>query len=170
MDEGMRTKSEDDWLFQGIANELKALHNSALGFIRRNELDKAFFLYNKALTISENVRYSEGIGMTLFCMANLMLLKKDLIQALQYAGLSREYYGKAEKPCPGCDGLIERLALQAKRRGIAYERKGQFRKARECYAACMPFMPEQDGIVLAHEIRLLEKVMNGPQRTDRADA
>lgn len=166
----MGTKFDDDRLFKGIAHELKALNNSALDQIRRNEPDKAFFLYSKALTISENVRYYEGMGMTLFCMANLMLYKEDAVQALQYAGLSRENYRKAGKPCPDCENLIERLVHQVKRRGVAYERKGVFLKAKDHYAACMPFVPDEDAKILAHEIRLMEKVMDDPQRTDSTNA
>lgn len=148
----------DDMIFMEVANEIKALHNSAVGYIRQRDYASAAIQYRKALIITEKISYLEGSGMTLFSMANLALLVGDYIEAICNAADARDMFIKAGAEHEHCDALLQQLALAAKKKGIEYERKGMFQAAIEHYEACMPFSDAKSRQAMQHEIELIRRV------------
>lgn len=156
----------DDLVLREIAHEIKGLHNGAIAHIKNGEYVEAAVQYRKALMITEKISYYEGMAITLFSMANLALLIGDLSEALANAADSRKMFAKANLPHGHCDDLLKQLAVTAKKKGISYEKEGNFPEAIKHFEAALPFADEKSRQALTHEIKLLRRIINDRQGKD----
>jgi tetratricopeptide (TPR) repeat protein len=145
----------DNNVFKEIANEIKALHNSALEYIKKYDYDNAIYLYQKSQIISEKMNYFEGVAMSLFNIANVLILANDAFQAIEYAARSKKLFNKSGADTAHCDNLLSSLAGTLKAIGINHEKKGEFKEAIRCYTAALPYADRESKIAMKHEIELL---------------
>jgi tetratricopeptide (TPR) repeat protein len=82
----------DKSVFKEIANEIKSLHNSALEYIKNQDYEKAIYLYQKAQIISEKMHYLEGVAMSLFNIANVLILTNDAYKAIEFAAQAKNLF------------------------------------------------------------------------------
>jgi tetratricopeptide (TPR) repeat protein len=151
----------DATIFMEVANEIKALHMSAIDFIRKEEYAEAAVQYRKALIITEKIGYFEGMAFALYNMANLALLVDDQIEAINNASDARDMFEKAGLPSDHCTVLIDKLAVSLKKKGIEHEKRGRFAEAVEYFTASIPFADEKSRKAMEHESELLRRVMKG---------
>lgn len=91
----------------------------------RAQNDSAITVFQKALTLAEDVKYDSGKGIALLGLGNTYLSKGDLIQA--------EAYHKRNIAFAREVGDFEGLASSHNNLGNIYNEKGEYKKAMEAY-------------------------------------
>lgn len=156
----------NDLVFMEISHEIKGLHNGALAKIREGELGEAAELYRKCLQITELISYHEGSAMTLFSMANLELMNRNIPQAISTAAQARERFLSANQSTDDCDTLLARLAAAARNKGIELERARCFSAAITHFESAIPYADDKSSREMQHEAALLRRIMHERNRTD----
>ncbi len=147
----------DEEIFKEIVRELKTLHNEAVELIKLEEFDKAKKLYEIASKISDMTGYKQGVGMSMFSISNLEILREDYISALDYALLAREYY-IADGDKKKVSELIEKLSLHLVKRGIGKETEGKLEEALVLFDHALPYLSGKRKEVVSYEINFLRRV------------
>ena len=150
----------DKSVFRDIANEIKTLHNSALVYVKNQDYDNAVYLYQKALIISEKMHYYEGVAMSLFNIANVLILINDVNKAIEYAAQSKNFFNKSGVDTTHCDNLLTCLARTLKANGINHEKKGDFKEAIRSFTAALPYADCESRTAMKHEITLLKRFID----------
>ena len=150
----------DDLLFREIANEIKGLNNQAFKLISRGRLTEAEAMCQRGLETTRNLAYYDGMATFLFNLANLEILRDDLLKAMEYGALCGEMHTKSQTDAADCDALMKDLAKAAMKKGVEHEKKGDFRAALEYYYASLPFSEEKYRQAMLKEIRLIERLVN----------
>jgi len=154
----------DDAIFEEVANEIKGLNNQTIRLISQGNFDEAEAVCKRALKTAETLSYYDGMAMFFFNLANLEILKDDLLKAMTYGALSMEMHEKAQTDMENCAKLMRNLAKTAMKKGMEHERKGEFKEALEYYYAGVPFSEEKYRQAMLKEIELIERVTDNGQR------
>ena len=149
----------DSSFFQEIANEIKGLHNQAARLIQEKKLSEADALYQRALKTTSMLGYYDGMAVCFYNMANLEILRDNYVDAITYAGLSKEMHGKASTDSGRTDELLGHLAKATMNKGMQLEKKGALQEAMGHYLASMPYAEEKYQKAMTQEIKLIKKVM-----------
>ncbi len=147
-------------VFKEIANEIKSIHNSALELIKVKDYERAVSQYQRALVITEKLHYWEGAAMSLFNIANVLVLLNDPFQAMHYAEQANEKLSISGVNADHCDTLLSQLADILKKMGIQYEKQGDFKDAIRCYSKALPYADRASRAAMEHEIPLLRGYIN----------
>lgn len=150
----------NDDTFREIANEIKSMHNGALVLLKKEDYNGAISLYQRALVITEKLCYEEGAAMSLFNIANVLVLLNDPLQAISYGEQAREKLEMSQVDGTHCDVFLSQLADKLKGQGIQYEKQGDFNDAIRCYSAALPYADSTNRSAMEHEIRLLKEYIN----------
>lgn len=148
-----------DAIFMEIANEIKSLNNHAMNLVNEGLFSEAEVYYEKALSLTSYLEYYDGMAMVYYNLANLEILKEDLLKALTYCTLAMEMHEKAETNASMVTEMLGKLAKLAMKKGMDFERKGDLQRALEYYYACVYFIEEKFQEPIQKEIELIEKVI-----------
>lgn len=146
-------------IFLEIANEIKGLNNHAMALVNQGDLIGAEVYYQKALEITKLCQYYDGMAIIYFNLANIEVLKDDLLEAITYSVLAIKMHNKAQSSSDKCDEMLNKLALATMKKGIEYEKKGQLKEALEYYYACLNYIEDNYQQAIQQEIELIKRVM-----------
>lgn len=155
---GMGRKRMSEEIFKEIANEIKRLNHEAVMQIGQGNLENAEILCKRALEITESLLYYDGMAIALYNLANLEAVRGDLPGAISYAGLCRMMHEKAGSDPAQCDEVLAKLAKAAMRKGMEFEKNGEWRQALDHYQAAAPFSEEKYRQAMLKEIEIIRKV------------
>lgn len=147
----------NEQIFKEIARELKTLHNTAVELIKVGKLDEAKKMYERAAGISEMTGYSEGVGMSMFSISNLELLRGDYTRALDYALVSGDYYTDESDKKRALE-LTARLSLHLVKKGIEMEASGEIEEALNLFSKALPHLKGKKRDAVLYEMDLLRRI------------
>ncbi|MDR0887988.1 MAG: hypothetical protein LBM39_02235 [Candidatus Methanoplasma sp.] len=137
-----------------ITEGLKSLNNSAVDMISKGDYDSAAHLFETAEKTSDLFGYSEGVGMANLSLANLFVLKKDVLGALAYAVKAADILPPGEDKNTAKD-MSRKLAISAVRLGIEKEDSGDFESALKAFEAAYPHVGDRAPMI-ADEISFIK--------------
>ncbi|MGM0421240.1 MAG: hypothetical protein ACQEQG_09620 [Bacillota bacterium] len=157
-------------IFAEISRELKGLHNTAFKLINEGRLNEAEAYYTRILDITSYLHYYEGMALAYYNLANLEILRANELLALKKLVLAQELYQQAGVESDECEESIQRLARKMMEMGIAYEGKGELKKALSFYQACRPYVSKNHQDALCYEIDLLQEVITNAETINRRNS
>lgn len=147
----------DEEILKEIVRELKTLHNEAVELIKLEKFDRAKKLYEIASSISDMTGYRQGVGMSMFSISNLEILRQDYTSALDYALLAGEYYTEGADKKKASE-LIEKLSLHLVKKGIEMETEGKVAEALVFFNHALPYLKGKRKEAVSYEINLLGRI------------
>jgi len=141
-----------------IAEGLKGLNNAAVDLIAKGEYDEAEKMFKTAEETSRLFSYGSGVGMVRVSLANLSIMRGNVLDALTHIEVATEFYP------PGCDreeacALQRKISFMALETGIEKERSGDLKGALELFERTLPWLNEKRALMVTEEIARIKQYL-----------
>jgi tetratricopeptide (TPR) repeat protein len=141
-----------------LAEGLKAMNNAAVDMVLNGEYDKAEKTFRTVEETSRLFCYEEGVGMARTSLANLSMIKGDLIKAIDHAEAAVEFFPPGGGMEEAYD-LLKRISIAALETGIEKERSGDLEGALELFERILPVLNEKRAELVAAEIENIKQYL-----------
>jgi len=143
-----------------IADGIKALYNTASEQISKGRYDEAEEVFNTIERTVEVLGYKEGIGMVRVSLANLSMMRGNILDALTHMEVAKENYSPGENMRAACDTQTK-ISLIALEIGMKKENDGDLEGALELFEKILPNLNEKRAAAVAGEIENIKRYLEG---------
>lgn len=147
-----------------IAEGLKGMNNSAIDLIKKGEYDKAQALFESAESTCRLFQYNDGVGMIRVSLANLSVMRGDLLEALTHVETAISLYSQCKEREKACE-LQRKIAMIALEAGIEKENSDDLKGALEIFERVLPYLNEKRTALVSIEIKNLREYIYQEDRT-----
>jgi tetratricopeptide (TPR) repeat protein len=134
-----------------IAEGLKGMNNAAIDMVMKGKYDEAEKMFESAESTCRLFQYNEGIGMIRVSLANLYVMRGDLLGALTNIEIATRCYPHC-KERDEARILHQKIAVMALGVGIEKENAGDLNGALEIFERILPNLNEKRAVLVAKEI------------------
>ena len=146
-----------------IAEGMKGLNNAAVELITKGEYDEAEKVFR---TVEETARlfsYKEGIGMVRVSLANLSVMRGNILEALTHIDVATEYQPPGDGREEACT-LRKKISILALEKGIEKEKQGDLKGALELFERILPNLNEKRAVLVSNEIENIKRYLKAVQQ------
>jgi hypothetical protein len=143
-----------------ITDGIKGMNNAAVDLVMKGEYDDAERMFGSIESTARLFQYGGGIGMARMSLANLSVMRGDVMGALEHIEVAEEYYPPGNERDAAC-GLHKKIAFMALEIGIRKERAGDLGGALELFERIVGHLNEKRSALVAREIENIKRHLNG---------
>jgi len=137
-----------------IAEGLKGLNNAAVDLVMKGDLDEAERVFESIENTAKMFQYNDGVGTARISLANLSIMKGEIIQALTHIEVAVENCSGANKE-DAC-AMQKKVSMMALQVGMEKEKKGELKGALELFERILPIINEKRAAAVAKEIESIK--------------
>lgn len=138
-----------------IAEGLKGMNNSAVDLVMKGEYDEAEKMFESAESTCKLFQYNEGIGMIRVSLANLSVMRGNVLEALSHIEIATSCFPQCEERENVC-ALHRKIVMMALEAGIGKENSGDLSGALEVFERILPELNEKRAALVAKEIQKIK--------------
>ena len=137
-----------------IAEGLKGLNNAAVDLVMKGDLDEAERVFESIENTAKMFQYNDGVGAARVSMANLSMMRGDIIQALTHIEIAVEKCSGSNKE-EAC-AMQKKVSMIALQKGMEKEKEGELKGALELFERILPHMNEKRAAAVSKEIESIK--------------